>query len=77
MVDDEFFNHGLVVVDEKERIVHFVGYPEKPTETDIKLLLQELAEDAEFGLVDILDSCSIHEAQPHVLEHFKNAIKED
>jgi len=36
-----------------ERVVHFVGYEEPPTEVDRESILKELAEDPEFGLVGV------------------------
>lgn len=51
--------HGIIVFDtesddgETIEMVHWVGYWEQPTKEDFKELKKELAEDNQFGLVDI------------------------
>lgn len=50
-------NFGLIAVakdqDGVERVVHFTGYQEPPTDFDRRDMLRELAEDPEFGLVGV------------------------
>ena len=51
--------HGIIVFDpesedgEMVEMVHFVGYWQEPDKEDFESLEKELAEDDQFGLVDI------------------------
>lgn len=53
------FKHGLVAITRTPKdiktgmatVVHFCGYPNPPTERDIKLLEEELNTDPEFNLI--------------------------
>jgi hypothetical protein len=51
--------HGIIVFDpesedgEMVEMVHFVGYWSKPEKEEFDSLAKELAEDDQFGLVDI------------------------
>lgn len=47
------FPHGVIVLLEDNTVVHSVGYPQKPTQTDIDKLATELSVDQELGLTDI------------------------
>ena len=53
--------HGVLVFDpstfngETIEIVHWVGYWQEPDKEDLEDLKKELAEDNQFGLVDIAD----------------------
>lgn len=52
----ESCNYGLIVVDDKSvtdegyKIIHFVGYPNKPDDYDIKCLYEELRTDKRFNI---------------------------
>ena len=50
-------NFGLIAVVKDpngvERVAHFTGYKEPPTDVDRKSMLKELADDPEFGLVGV------------------------
>ena len=53
--------HGIIVFDPESQdeegieMVHWVGYWDKPDKEDFEDLKKELAEDNQFGLVDIAD----------------------
>ena len=61
MENIEDCTHGVIVIDpltqdgETIEIVHFVGYWQEPDKEDLEDLKKELAEDDQFGLVDIAD----------------------
>lgn len=76
-------NYGLIVVekDESKRFdgdnclfYHFCGFIDKPTQSDIDNLREELSTDEEFKLENI-DKLEIIEAPNYVVEHFKSDIK--
>ena len=50
-------NFGLIAIVKDargvERVAHFTGYEEPPTDVDRRDMLKELAEDPEFGLVGV------------------------
>jgi len=50
-------NFGLIAVAKDqhgvERVAHFTGFENPPTDVDRKSILKELAEDPEFGLVGV------------------------
>ena len=75
------FNYGLIVVDPSEKvpqkILHFVGYWDYPTNRDEALLRIELRDDPELGLQEIWDKVDILLAPDSVLEEYKSIIFND
>ncbi len=54
--------HTLVVgkvIDYEFSVLHMVTYPEKPSQSDIDSLREELRNDEEFGFGDKIDSLEI------------------
>jgi hypothetical protein len=50
----EQFPNGIAVV-VNDWVVHAVGYPKPPQQTDMDHLREELASDEEIGLTDLTD----------------------
>jgi len=46
----ESIKFGLIILDEYGYMLHFCGYPNKPTEEDRENLYNELKTDKSFGL---------------------------
>ncbi len=69
------WNHALYVVleDVPNKIVHYVMYPEMPTEEDIVSLYEELETDEEFGLTD--KRIIVCHAPDELLEFFHTDIR--
>lgn len=54
------------------RVLHFCGYPKKPTAADVEHLKQELNTDPEFGLVGRMGvDVFIMTAVPSMVEFYK------
>lgn len=77
------FKFGIIAAtqsaeDEKEgqiSIVHFCGYPKKPTQRDFELLKEELNTDPEFHLVGRIDKdVFLLEATPEMVQYFTGGI---
>ena len=57
-------------------IAHFVGFEEKPGPEDYAALREELASDAEFGMVGIHDKLIYFPAPPVIVAHYQLAMQE-
>lgn len=68
--------YGLIVVDptQKDDILHFVGYWDKPTKQDIDSLREELMKDEEFGLTEIANRLDILYCPEHLLKKYISEI---
>jgi hypothetical protein len=71
-------NYGLICLhadfmDEggNAEVLHFCGFQNKPTDSDIEFLREELREDKDFGLSDIVDELIIVDAPEEVLSYYK------
>ncbi len=74
--------YGLMVIDPTQEsemmdILHFVGYWEKPTQTDSDSLRQELMTDEEFGLTEIAHRLDILPAPDYIVQEYVNMIKHE
>ena len=71
--------YGLIVVDPNQDgdmlgILHFAGYWEEPTQTDVDNLRKELAEDKRLGLTLLIDQLEILPAPDYIVEQFVQEI---
>jgi hypothetical protein len=71
--------YGLIVVDPNQDgdmlgILHFAGYWEEPTQTDVENLRKELAEDKRLGLTLLIDQLEILPAPDYIVEQFVQEI---
>ena len=75
------FKYGIIAVRPAEEgmadILHFCGYEEPPTEADYKALREELANDEEFGLVADIESLTLIEAPPEIVELYWQVVQTD
>ena len=74
--------YGLMVIDPTQEsemmdILHFVGYWEKPTQTDADSLRQELLTDEEFGLTEIAHRLDILPAPDYIVQEYVNMINHE
>ena len=74
--------YGLMVIDPTQEgemmdILHFVGYWEKPTKTDVDSLREELINDEEFGLTEIAHRLDILPAPDYIVKEFMNNVGDD
>lgn len=51
----ESIKFGLIILDESGWMIHFCGYPDKPTNEDREQLRNELKADESFGLTERSD----------------------
>jgi hypothetical protein len=70
--------YGLIVVDPNQDgdmlgILHFTGYWEEPTQTDVENLRKELAEDKRLGLTLLIDQLEILPAPDYIV---RQAVKD-
>jgi len=69
-------NYGIMVMDGEE-ICHVCLYKTPITDKDIEDLKKELAEDAEFELIDRVNSLEFKEAPLEIIEDIRLSILED
>jgi hypothetical protein len=75
-------NYGLILVSFDEnymRVHHFVGFEDKPTQSDIDGLWKELNEDEEFGFCGKLNNVDydIIEATPEIVQDYRKILMGD
>jgi hypothetical protein len=73
--------YGLMVVDPNQEgdmlgILHFAGYWEEPTQTDVDNLRKELSEDKSFGLTLLIDQLEILPAPDYIVQQAVKDIME-
>ena len=73
--------YGLIVVDPNQDgdmlgILHFTGYWEEPTQTDVENLRKELAEDKRLGLTLLIDQLEILPAPDYIVQQAVKDIME-
>ena len=68
-------NYGLVAVDSEDDILHFCGYEEEPTQTDIDHLREELSQDISFGLTEMMGEIEIITASDEVLKFYQDVVE--
>ena len=78
-LDPKDIKYGLIVIDPKQEtemfeILHFCGYWNEPTQTDVDNLRQELMTDTEFGLTEIMERLDIIPAPDYIIEQFVKDI---
>jgi hypothetical protein len=82
MKNPKDIRYGLIVVDPTQKgenmdILHFVGYWEKPTRDDAVSVMQELASDEEFGLIDIAHQLEIFPAPDEIVRQYIDLISKE
>lgn len=69
-------NHGILVTNTRtQRVVHFSGYENPPTEADFESLRNELSTDPEFGLVEQADNLFLIEAHETAVDFYRNKVE--
>lgn len=62
----ESIKFGLIILDEAGYMLHFCGYPSKPTKEDRENLCDELKTDESFGLTKRSDLVMLNASQEQV-----------
>jgi hypothetical protein len=80
--DPRDIKYGLIVIDPSQEgesfsVLHFSGYWEEPTQTDVDNLRKELTEDKSFGLTQLIDQLEILPAPQYIVDQFVKEIIEN
>lgn len=82
----EKFTHGIVVINPNMKnengdvhVLHFVGYWEEPTKTDVISLMDELETDEEFGLKEmaLAGELEYYPATQDIIDYYYDRIEVD
>jgi hypothetical protein len=81
-LDPKNIKFGLIAIDPEQEgdmkdVLHFCGYWNQPTLVEVESLKKELAEDPEFGLIDISHRLEIIPAPDDIMEMIIKDITEN
>jgi hypothetical protein len=81
-LDPKNIKFGLIAIDPEQEgdmkdVLHFCGYWNQPTLVEVESLKKELAEDPEFGLINIAHRLEIIPAPDDIMEMIIKDITEN